>query len=542
MWMFIFCLFSFELLANDKIACERIQAHLLLRDYQMAVKESERAVLYYPDSPEVQMMRIQALSQNGEDSKAIQEWIRYGEREDLIEVVSWGVLSKGSSLLNVNMTAMMGAALTHDVKATMLLLSHMRSTNALMRLMAVRLSIQYRDQVLIDELLSMLQNERVWYVKLEAISALGQMQVKAAEKSLRALLMDDRLPIEEQMAVIEALAELLDDLDEVHIRRLAKNKRAGLRQLGAALVGYFERKDLVDLLHEMSYDTSPFVRFLAAQSLGWLSETCPLKQDSHPLVEVMRGYVNGDIETLKRWLYSTNGDVRLQAAWAISHVGKEGWKVAYEALVDHPDPYVQVNIALGILGQQINQERCLKVIDDFLRKEKQKIMWQGNVLAKSDVVHRADIPGYPVMVDQQARLNLINVLAMFRYPRAQEAVIEFLKMEVNGITFAAAMMLLEEGEGDLVEVLLPLLKHGDAKVRVQAALVLALAGESSGGALEVLHKAYDEVDREAKINIIAAIGHIGKKESIPFLTAVLKEPFQVLRVVAASSLIQCLYH
>ncbi|MBP9841465.1 MAG: HEAT repeat domain-containing protein [Simkaniaceae bacterium] len=542
MWipLFFFCLAP--LIASEKETCERIQAHLLVRDYQMAVKESEKGLLAYPLSLDVQKMRIRSLAQNGEDGKAIEEWVKYGEREDLIETVSWGVLSKGSPLLSVSMTAMMGAALTHDVKATLLLLNQMRSTNALMRLMAVRLAVQYRDQILIDELLYMLENERVWYVKLEAIGALGKMGVKEAEKPLRDLLLDDRRPLEEQLATIEALAQILDNLDEIHIRRLARSKRAGLRQLSSVLIGYFEKSDLTDLLHELSYDTSPFVRFLAAQSLGWLHQKSDLKEDTHPLVEVMRGYVNGDAELIKRWLYSSQGDIRLQAAWAISHMGKEGWKIAYEALKDHPDLYVRVNIALGILGQQVNQERCLKIIDSFLRNEKKKIMWQGNVLAKSDVAHRADLPGYPIMVDQQARLNLINILAMFRYPQAQELMVEFLKMDVNGITFAAAMMLLEEGEGDLVEILVPLLQHEDAKVRVQAALVLALVGEDRGGALEVLHRAYYDVDRTTKINIIAALGHIGKRESIPFLKEVLKEPFQVLRVVAASSLIQCLYH
>ena len=48
------------------------------------------------------------------------------------------------------------------------------------------------------------------------------------------------------------------------------------------------------------------------------------------------------------------------------------------------------------------------------------------------------------------------------------------------------------------------------------------------------------MEREMKIHVLEAIGHIGDRESIPFLIQILKEPFQVLRVVAASALIQCL--
>ena len=43
-----------------------------------------------------------------------------------------------------------------------------------------------------------------------------------------------------------------------------------------------------------------------------------------------------------------------------------------------------------------------------------------------------------------------------------------------------------------------------------------------------------------KIHILEAIAHIGSKKSIKFLVNTLEEPFQILRVIAASALIQCI--
>ena len=57
-----------------------------------------------------------------------------------------------------------------------------------------------------------------------------------------------------------------------------------------------------------------------------------------------------------------------------------------------------------------------------------------------------------------------------------------------------------------------------------------------------VQEAYKKVDRDMKVNILGALGHIGDKQSIPFLIDLLEEPHQILKIVAASALIQCVYH
>src|SRR4029077_11906570 len=127
------------------------------------------------------------------------------------------------------------------------------------------------------------------------------------------------------------------------------------------------------------------------------------------------------------------------------------------------------------------------------------------------------------------------------YSKAQTAVKNFLKKQTWGVTGAAAATLLQEGDEESLEIVRDLLTDPDENIRIQAALILAIVG-SDPAAIKVLQEVYPRMDREMQVYILEAIAHIGDPESVPFLIDILKEPFQVLRVVAASALIQCLYH
>jgi HEAT repeat protein len=140
-----------------------------------------------------------------------------------------------------------------------------------------------------------------------------------------------------------------------------------------------------------------------------------------------------------------------------------------------------------------------------------------------------------------ARLDLLNILCIMRHPKAQEAVKKFVKNETWGITGAAVAVLLGEGDAEAMTVIRELLKDHDPQVRVQAAFILAMMGNDPE-AVKVLQEVYHQMDREVKIQILEAIGHVGSLDSIPFLIDILSEPFQLMRVVAASAMIQCLYH
>jgi HEAT repeat protein len=116
-----------------------------------------------------------------------------------------------------------------------------------------------------------------------------------------------------------------------------------------------------------------------------------------------------------------------------------------------------------------------------------------------------------------------------------------LRRQEWGITGAAALTLLQEGDESSLQLVQTLLTDPDEKVRVQAALILALFGKDPA-ALQVLMQSYAGAHKELKIHILEALGAVGDLSSASFLLDLLKEPFQMTRVVAASALIQCIYH
>ena len=126
-----------------------------------------------------------------------------------------------------------------------------------------------------------------------------------------------------------------------------------------------------------------------------------------------------------------------------------------------------------------------------------------------------------------------------QYPKALQLTKDFLQKKDWNLT-AAAAVLLQEGDEKAGELVSSLLDDSDEKVRMQAALVLGLMYRDPI-AVDVLQKVYPNADQRIKIIILEALAQIGDASSIPFLLEILKEPFQTLRIVAASALIQCLY-
>ena len=155
--------------------------------------------------------------------------------------------------------------------------------------------------------------------------------------------------------------------------------------------------------------------------------------------------------------------------------------------------------------------------------------------------HDDMIPNHPEQINQITRLEVLNILAVMKYPQAQNAVRNFLQQRTWGVTGMAAALLLTEGDESAIALVEDLLKDPDKKVKMQAALILSLWG---GGekAIAVLQQGYDTADREMKERILEGVGRIGASSTIPFLVDKLREPYQSLRIIAAAALLECLYH
>jgi HEAT repeat protein len=203
-----------------------------------------------------------------------------------------------------------------------------------------------------------------------------------------------------------------------------------------------------------------------------------------------------------------------------------------------------MNLAFGLLGQRIETEAACSALFEGLTEEKKRWMWiedEFHTLAPSKLKYDETIPNYPEEVNQLVRLEVLSVLAIFKYPKAQEAIKRFLQERTWGVSGLASALLLTEGDESSIELVQELLKDPQPKVRIQAALILALWGEGEN-ALSVLQEAYATADRDLKERILEGVGRIGSLNSIAFLVEKLGEPYQNLRVIAASALLQCLYH
>ncbi|MCH9630404.1 MAG: hypothetical protein S4CHLAM37_04020 [Chlamydiia bacterium] len=551
---------------------KRVKDHLLLKDYNSALDEISTSIVEFPDSADLKALKVRVLSESGRDLDAFRDWKKIAKddekfKEDLalLEIISWSVLEKAehSNQQVVNISSMIGASLTQDARAVSILMNNLNSTNAYLRMIAVRLSTQFGDKILIDTIKSMLKKENVWYVRLEVIKALSRFQIKEIGPLLKDIVSSDRSTIEERYIAAEALLNLHETLDENELVHLYESKRAGLRYLACEVVSFLNLNGHNEHIAKLLDDPNADVRIVALNTLivTGIKDAKELTQekllhlleDPNPYVAmtacgVLMYYDPSRAKSeLTDWVFHKNPDYRRFAASVISQSGEEGIVLGNVLLKSTSDPFVKVNLAYGLLGHTQDKMECCKYIAEFLHTHKQKIMMDPSnnpyykVISPSFVRHTPEVIQYPVMVDQQMRLHLLNKLAMFRFPEVSSLVKAYLKSESFGMTFAASTVLLEEGTDESIEIIRELLDDKDEKTRVQAALVLALFGTDKR-ALATLQNAYPKMDRDFKMHILDALGHLGSKEAIPFLVELLDDPFNMMRIIAASAIIRCIYH
>ena len=208
----IFLTFFSILSASENEAIKRAYSHLLIRDYHSAQRECEENLEIYPESERLKKVYIKALAENGKDTEAIHYSKSLDNKEndsELIETLAWGVIGRceNSSQFIVSIASLMSAYYTDDVRATEMLLRELSSSNAILRSMAVKLSPRYRDGRLIDVLKRLLVTEKIWFIRLEVIQALGAMEVKEVKEPLKRIITHSRSTAEEKGAAIASLVD-----------------------------------------------------------------------------------------------------------------------------------------------------------------------------------------------------------------------------------------------------------------------------------------------------------------------------------------------
>lgn len=571
-WPFLFILFAASMPPSLEEGLRRVSAHQLIEDGDSAVAEARGLVISYPDSSQAIASLVEALSAKGWIDEALQEWKQLKARfpkealqRPVLEALGWGMLKKGisSSQYGVRLGAMVGSFLTRDAKAVSVLKKMLRDSNAVIRTVAVQMSSEYGDAALKDEIERMLVEEKVWLVRMEAIRAAGVLRIRSAAPLLESILESDRSMAEEREAAIHALIYMWGDATAVDVSKLAKSNRAGLRHLASAIATHFEMKECLNDVLALLNDPHPAVRISALNGLGLFYRKEMTQEALYPAIQarleekdptvsitacwaaLIAGMPEGEAK-LRKWLTDAYAENRRLAAAALAKTGPFGASLAVETLKESKDSYVKANVALGLIGERREMKAACDTIYSFLTEEKRRWMWDPRsnplfqVLAPSEVRHIDQIPNLPEAIDQMTRLNLVSLLAIAEDERAIQALKKFLSEKKWGITGVAAATLLQEGDESALEIVRTLLQEKDRTIRLQACLVLAMYGKDPT-VIKDLEESFVGADFETKLHILEALGQVGGEDSFPFLVAVLDEPFPILKVAAAASLIQSIH-
>lgn len=484
-----------------------------------------------------------------------------------LETIAWGVINKGehSRQMAIRLNSLIGAAMTRDAKAIPLILDALRDSNSMLRAISVSLAAEYGDLPLQEEISRLLKEETVWYVRLELIKAIGRLRMVEMKEHLLQVISNQKTLAEEKSAAIVALVTMYDQVGDGELDNLIKSPRAGLRQMAPEVMVHLEMADRTDLLIPLLTDHHPQVRIGALNALALLKAKSisgtflpshqtvqNLMRDHVPEVAITAnwlGFIHSDRAAAKRLeKYVLGEDLRIArlAAGAIAISGKVGAPLAKKLIKKSVDPYIRATLSLNLVGQRTAIQTACNALAEPLAKT-EGLMWDSSLnplfrfLSPSRVTQTSQIPNYPQVVDQLTRLELLQILCVLKYPKAEDSVKEFLKNSTWGAVGMAASTLLREGDDEALALVKGLLKDPEDKIRIQAAMILAMLGGDKEAA-SVLKEAYPKADKQIKVQILEALAKVGDPDTIDFLLERLEEPFQVLRVVAATAIIQCLYH
>lgn len=568
----LFCLFASQLRAAEQDAVlKRIHANIVVQDFAGACQEAQRGLSYFPNDKLLYEAAIKALAHAGDEKGMWDAWNRYSklfpkealDNNEIHEQMAWGILWKGaeSPLPLIRLFALLGSFFSNDAKSIPLLKRYIQDKNAQIRSAAVQLTSHMRDAQLCDEILALLYQEKDWKVRLGIMKAIGKMKIREGHSLLFSIVADGQTTAEEKAAATAGLLYLFEEIDRKEIEALASSNRAGLRLLACEAVSHLRSQRDADQMMLLASDNNSEVRAAALHSLGLLD----FPADKQPLIQLARAKIQDrspEVATTAAWLLTildpksgneafmplvqhSKRDVRLQAAAAIASTGKYGVPLAKALFKTCHDQFFKMNLAIGLIHQQTDTFAACQALDQGLTMEAGRWMWKEEgpfrVLAPSNVKQDDEIPNTPEAINQLTRLEILNILAVMRYPGAEAAIRGFLQQHKWGIAGLASALLLMEGDETSLNLIQGLLNDPDPRIRMQAALTLSLWGGKEE-AIAHLEAGYLAADRETKEKILEGLGKIGSRASIPFLLQKLQESQQSLRLIAASSLLQCLYH
>ena len=278
---------------------------------------------------------------------------------------------------------------------------------------------------------------------------------------------------EEKAVAIKALVNIYEKINNAELEQLVKSSRATLRALACQIIENLDLNEQENYLFLLLQDCHPEVRMAALHSIGILGSLDRLEdrhkqicyecfQDPDPEVIIMTAwlllpiYTEKSSEVFIKYVMDSNEEISLLAAAALSASGTKGVKLMHELFQQSPHPFVKLNLAIGLIQQGCYQQESCQCIYNSIMTHQSKWMTEKSgyfkIIAPSKVKHDDLIPNYPEAVNQMTRLEVLNILAILKFPKAQEAIRHCLQQKTIGISGLASSLLLTEGDESAISL------------------------------------------------------------------------------------------
>lgn len=568
---FISCLlFSSSLFAHDTDVINRVNAYLTIKDPFSASDEALEGLQKYPMSLPLWETYIKAQAQRGDEVGMLHAWDGYRKlldpkvrpKSEILETLAWGIIQNGSKNSSpiIRLYSLLAAVYGNDARSVDIVCQGLEDSHAGVRAASAEIGSNMRDGRICEMILERLKTETDVVAKGELIRAAGKMEIKEAHPYLLQLIAQPNTRAEDRAVAIEAVMNLMDTIEPSQVVKFGQSDRAGLRLLACECIAHMNDTKNFELLIRLANDSNGDVRAGALQTFGLLKLSDEqnkkiitlaenLAKDPEPFVGISAAWLltikspKQGQPLLRKWLNHEAMDVRLTAAGALNAAGKYGRPLLEETFLSSRDRFVRLNLAMGMISSRLNSTAACEVIQVAMAEDKGRWMRDEkglfSFIGPSKVKFKEGVQNYPEQVNQILRLELINMMAMLRYPLAQQVMTTFLRERAWGVTGLAAAQLLTEGDEEAVKIVEAVLKDPQPKVRAQAALILGLWGGDES-AMKVLVESYSTGTRDLKEQILEAMGNINSPLVVPFLVEKLNESSQTLRLLAAMSLLRAL--
>lgn len=506
------------------------------------------------DSRESKCLWVQVLAEHSLCHEALAVFLTMEPNLELdvslYEAIGWAWLQRGiSSGGMAEKVSLAGAVMSGNPKGVHLLYQALFSENPSLRALSIYLSRWSRDSMIVDRIYALLEEEKIEFVRLEALKAIrffsAQKSLPVLEKFIEKSSRSDK----ELHAAITAYLLLSGEIEERKIDFLLCHKKAQMRYLGLELLLHTSQWDQGAKIKPLLFDPNSKLRTLSLFSLLLFNgiEQGEIPEDLSPFhLGCLNLLMDQKLESIPL-LFTENYSIDEQLHFACLITKKdlrnpEFLAIVHSLLKQDLDPFVRLHLAIGLLKQGIQVEMALEEVVHFLIDSDSLLIEEESIgslmsyykRAKSVLFQNKD---QPLLTDRTIRFHLISLLHAYDHPKTTELALQVF----HRYFYLPIDPLLDEGIAKEVEgYIFHLPLDSMPKVRLSLLLTRAFLFQDETTKKSLL-ELYPQVGLKEKIQILEALGYLKGEDSIHFFLSVMQEPFEILQITAAASLLRAIH-